>query len=91
MRQDKKERRTGQSERLPGLEKLVNHETYFYRVKLEGAASGAGTEAGTAGEPKAAEFAQRGVAGDLDGHAPGTLHLRLEKRTISKNLKGRKI
>ena len=87
MTQDKKERRTGQSERLPGLEELVDHETHFHRVKLEGATSSAGAEAGTAGRPETAEFALRGFTLDLDGHAPGTLHLRLEKRTISKNQK----
>jgi hypothetical protein len=91
MRQDKKEKRTGQRKRLPGLEELVDHETYFLRVKLEGTASSAGTKAGAAGRPETAEFALRGFTLDLDGHAPGTLHLRLEKGTISKNEKGRKI
>jgi hypothetical protein len=63
---------------LPGLEEFVDHETHFHRVKLERATSSAGAETSTAGEPETAEFALRGVAGDLDGHAPGTLHLRLE-------------
>ena len=63
---------------MPGFEELVDHETYFLRVKLERATGGASAEASAAGRPETAEFTLRRFTLDLDGHAPGTLHLRLE-------------
>jgi len=64
---------------LPGLEELVDHETHFFRVKLEGAAGSTSAVASATSRPETTKFALRGATLDFDGHAPGTLHLRLEK------------